>query len=93
MLEVNEGITRASTAIAITVPSSAFAPCSLNSTTWSLRASRISEIPTTPLHTIMITAKMLSRANVSAGAEPEVMRVMINDTSMTVTASASTKVP
>lgn len=50
-------------------------------------------MPITPLHTIMIAANTESRAKVSEPGPSRAISVTISDTSMMVTASASTKVP
>ena len=48
--------------------------------------------PTRPLHTIITTAKTVSRANAGCGFSPSMM-VAISATSMMVTASVNSSVP
>ena len=50
------------------------------------------QIPASPLHTIMTTAKTVSRASVGTAVAPSMM-VAISATSMMVTASVSSSVP
>jgi len=50
------------------------------------------QMPTRPLHTIMMTANTVSRASAGTGLSPSMM-VAISATSMMVTASVSSSVP
>lgn len=90
---VNVGITRLKVARATTVPSNAFAPCSLKRTTRDRLLPTTIDAPTTPLHTIITTANTVSRAKVAAFGPSAAMRVTIKDTSITVTTRAEPSVP
>ena len=92
-LVVNVGSTRLSVASATSVASAEPVPSALNRGTPCRSAPTSSESPTTPFIVIIAAANTVSRASVSALWPPETIRVRISATSITVTATASTRDP
>ena len=69
------------------------APSMRNDCSPCARAPSSTEMPTTPLTMIITAAKMVSRASPALSGPPASMTLMISATSITVMATASTRVP
>src|SRR5262245_7734381 len=93
VLVVNVGTTRPSVDRVATVARAAPDPSALNETTDSRHVPARNDRPTMPLHVMMTAANTVSRARVSAAPAPAIIRVTINATSITVTATARTSDP
>ena len=91
---VNDGITRVRVVRVTTTARAEPAPSGLNRGVLCLSDATRIDRPTMPLSVIMTAAKAVSRASVEASVVglPS-MRVMMSATSITVTATASTREP
>lgn len=87
------GSTRHTVASVSTQASAAPVPSALKVTVLWRIAPTSSEMPTMPLQVSMAAEKTVSRASVLASGPPMTMSVTISATSMTVTATASTRDP
>ena len=93
MLVVKFGSTRQRVVSVITVANAVAEPSALNEATRPRSAAVRIEIPTMPLQVIITAAKTVSRASDSDYEPPEIIRVTISATSITVTATARTIEP
>ena len=90
---VKVGSTRVSVASVTTVASAVAVPSALKLAT-RVRSAPISRhTPTIPLQVIITAANTVSRARVEASGPPAIIRVTINATSMTLTATSRTSDP
>ncbi len=92
-LVVNAGSTRQSTASVDTVASAVAVPSALNVATCWRTAPIITDSPRMPLVVIIAAANTVSRASVSLPLLSPTISVTISPTSITVTATASTREP
>jgi hypothetical protein len=76
-----------------TVASALAVPSALKEATRSRSAPASSESPTMPLEVIITAANTVSRASVALSPPPKTIKVTINPTSITVTATARTSAP
>jgi hypothetical protein len=94
LLVVNRGTTRQSAARVATVASAVAEPSALKTATFARRAPMVTARPTMTVVVIMTAAKTVSLARVAVlSGSPEIISVTIRATSMTVTATASTREP
>ena len=85
---VKFGSTRLSVARVATVASPAPLPSALKTARCRRMAPSSKQMPTIPLQVIMTAAKTVSRANEAYSGLPELIKVTIRPTSITVTATA-----
>src|SRR5215813_7288079 len=90
---VNAGSTRVSVVSVARTASAGVVPSTRNASTWCRKLPASKHTPTTPLQMIITVAYTVSRANAVAAGPAERIIETIRDTSMIVTASASTSVP